>query len=132
MYKGKITTPTPVTNGVNIPFVLDMNTNTNTEYDNTDNTVDIRNVGFYNITSDLVVTGVAVGGISAQLYADGVAIPEAVASATSGAVTDLITLSIKDVERVIANNLRTFTNLSVRLSADATISSGTFIIEKVR
>ena len=132
MFKGAITTATAAVANTNIPFTVAYNTNNNTAYDATNNIVNITKPGFYDVTANLVVTGVAAGNISAQLYANGVAIPEAVASGTSGAVTDVITLPIDDMFRVISSNLTAFGNLSVRLSAAATINSAVFIVEKVR
>lgn len=132
MFKGKIENATAVVANTNIPFTVALNTNESTQYDTAINNVTIQRNGFYQATASLVVTGVAAGNITAQLYANGVAIPEATAGATSTAVTDLITLPLTDVVKVIGNNVGQFANLSIRLSAAATVNSGNFIVERLR
>lgn len=133
MYKGTITTQiTDQATNVNIPFTTTWNTNNNTAYDSTNNAVRILQSGFYDVALTIVLTGITTN-VSAQLYADGVAIPEAIATATVGATTDIVTLNIADTIRVLPTVLTSIADLSVRLSGTTTtadITSAVLTVEK--
>lgn len=131
MFKGTITNATVLAD-TNIPLIVAYNTNDNTAYSTANNAVAILKPGFYDVDVNLVVTDVAVGDITAQLYANDVAIAEAVAIETSGATTDFITLPIMDMLRVLPTTLTEFARLSVRLDVPATVVSGVVVVEKVR
>lgn len=131
MFKGTITNATVLAD-TNIPLTVAYNTNDNTAYSTANNAVAILKPGFYDVDVNLVVTDVAVGDITAQLYANDVAIAEAVAIETSGATTDFITLPIMDMLRVLPTTLTEFARLSVRLDVPATVVSGVVVVEKVR
>lgn len=132
MFKGNIVTATTVTAGTNIPFVVDWNTNNNTRYDITTNAIEFLNGGKYNVNVLLNLTGTAGTTISAQLYANGVAIPETLAGAELTASTGILALTIVDtinVANILNNQLA---NISVRLNGNATVSNGLITVEKVR
>lgn len=131
MFKGTITNATVLAD-TNIPLTVAYNTNDNTAYSTANNAVAILKPGFYDVDVNLVVTDVAVGDITAQLYANDVAIAEAVAIETIGATTDFITLPIMDMLRVLPTTLTEFARLSVRLDVPATVVSGVVVVEKVR
>lgn len=129
MYKGRTQAITVVAN-TNIPFSTVWNTNANTAYDTTDNVVGLLSSGFYDVMVNLVVTGSPNTTISAQLYADGVAIPEAIATCEITATTGIKTLTVFDTIRVIPSAIPKFSEISVRLSGNATVTQGLITVEK--
>lgn len=130
MYKGVITTPIAVTAGVNIPFVTELNTNSETAANN--GAVTLRTTGYKNLFVNAVLTGIAEGQTTLQVFANGIAIPEAVATVTSTADTDVITASIQDVLKVIPNGTLQDAILTVQLSTAGTVNNAVFSVQKVR
>lgn len=130
MYKGVITASTAVAANANVPFVTVLNTNDSTA-SSTAGVVDIRKAGYYDIDASVTVTGSTATSITAQLYANGVAIDEAVATSAIVATTGVATLVIPDVLRVIRSETG-IANVSVRLSGAATVTSGVLTVKKLR
>lgn len=128
MYKGIISANTAVTANSNVPFVTVFNTNDSTS-SSTAGVVDIKRAGYYDVVARLTVTGSTATSISAQLYANGVAIGEAIATSAIVATTGVATLVIPDVLRVVRSDAG-FANISVRLNGNATVTSGLLTIEK--
>lgn len=129
MYKGVILAPTEIVANTDIPFATELNTNRETTALN--GVVELNTSGYKNLFINAVLTGIASGQSTLQVYANGVAIPEAVATVTSTAETDVITASITDVLKVVPSNLGD-AKLSVRLSTAGTINSAVFVVQKVR
>lgn len=129
MFKGTLIADTAITAGQNIPINAYINTNNNTEYNN--GVIAIKNAGYYEIFANIVVTSVAVGDISLQMYNNGVALPEAIATATSTSTSKKITLPVHDVIRIGATVPTEHVNLSFRLSADATITNANVTVGKI-
>lgn len=132
MFKGTVNNTTTITANTNIPLTVVYNTNSNTAYSSSNNTVIIRKSGFYDVKGQFVLTDVAAGDVSIQMYSNDTAIPEAIATATSTAATDFITLPLTDMFRVLPTPLPEFANLSFRVSDDATIDAGVVTVERVR
>lgn len=132
MFKGKITKVTPVTANTNIPLDVEYNTNSNTAFKSNTNTISIMKPGFYFINGQLVVTDVAVGDISAQLYVNGEIVPEATSTFTVGATTDFSTLPITDMIRVVPTELDENVEVSIQLSVAASVSSAVLVVERIR
>lgn len=130
MYKGVITTPIAVTASTTIPFITELNTNAETVADN--GAVKLRTTGYKNLFVNAVLTGLAEGSVTLQVFSNGVAIPEAIATVTSTGATDVITASIQDVLKVIPNGSLQDAVLTVQLSVDGTINSAVFGVQKVR
>lgn len=129
MYKGRIASTT-VTANTNIPFANVWNTNANTAYDSTNDAIGLLTAGYYDVMVNLVVTGSAGANISAQLYVNDVAVPESIATVDITANTGIETLTVFDTIRVVHTPIPEFADVSVRLSGNATISSGVITIEK--
>ena len=127
MFKGNFTTGSEVTANTNIPITQIWNTNNKISL-STDNTIQLKANGLYIANANLVVTNVAVGNVTAQIYADGVAVNGAIASATSGATTDLITLPLQDALRVVLDNTNSFANISVQCNVAVTPTSGNILV----
>lgn len=127
MYKGNITAPVAITANTNIPLNTVLNTNCNTSYEN--GVITIKGCGYYNINVTAELTGVAAGAIQLQLYNNGVALPDAIAGATSGAATSLYTLNIADAIKVGGCQP---VKLSLRATAAATVNSAIVTVERVR
>lgn len=132
MYKGNITTATAVTATANVPFKTVWNTNGNTRYNATDNTVEILNPGKYNVYVMLNLTGTTGTVAGMQLYANGVAIPEALVQAELTASTGVLGIEVKDTIDVEPTIDNTIAKLSVRPTVAATVSNGIITVEKVR
>lgn len=130
MYKGVILTPTPVTANTNIPFITELNTNSETSAKS--GLVTLKTSGYKNLLVNAVVTDIAAGDATLQVFANGVAIPEASATVSSGATTDFITIPIQDVLKVIPNGTLQDAQLSVQLSVAGTINSAVFVVQRVR
>lgn len=128
MYKGVITANTSVAANANVPFVTVFNTNDSTS-SGTAGIVDIKKAGYYDIIASVTVTGTTATSITAQLYANGVAVDEAVATSAIVASTGVATLVIPDVLRVIRSETG-IANVSIRLNGAATVTSGVLMIEK--
>lgn len=130
MLKANITTATAVTAGTDIPLNLIFNTNCRTGING--NRIRINSCGAYDVDALFNITGVAAGDVSLQMFNNGVAIPDAVASATSTATTDLITLNLTDIIRAVKNNLGTEIALSFRLSAAATVNNAIVTVQRIQ
>lgn len=130
MYKGVITTPVAVTAGETIPFATELNTNSKISAVN--GAVTLRTSGYKNVFVNAVLTGIDAGQSTLQVYANGVAIPEATSTVTSTATTDVLTATIPDVLKVIPNSGLQDAVLTVRLSTAGTVNSGVFVVQEVR
>lgn len=130
MLKANITTATAVTAGTDIPLNLIFNTNCRTGING--NRIRINACGAYDVDALFNITGVAAGDVSLQMFNNGVAIPDAVASATSTGATDLITLNLTDIIRAVKNNLGTEIALSFRLSAAATVNNAIVTVQRIQ
>lgn len=132
MFKGNITTATPVTANTNIPFNVVWNTNDNTAYNATENYVEFRKSGYYNINAILNVTGVATTPVSIAFYSNGQIIAETTESADVTPTTGLYALEVKDTIKVDPAFINSFANISIRANTDITVSNAVFTVEKVR
>lgn len=131
MYKGIITNKT-VTANTNIPFTTTMQSNGKTVWNRNDNTVQITASGYYEVNAQLVLTGVAVGNVTASLMGNGTSIMEAQSITTVGATTDYHTLNIHDVLKVNPSNANVLANLGIQLSEAGTVESGVITVQAVR
>lgn len=132
MYKGTIASITDQTTNTNIPFTTKWNTNTNTRYNIGTEAVDIYSPGYYDVIVKLVLTGVTTD-VTAQLYSNGAPIAESAVSATVGADTDIVTLTIADTVHIVPTALNSIADISVRIlgtTAAADIDVGLITIEK--
>lgn len=133
MYKGRIATGTVLAQNVNIPLSTILNTNINTRYNSSDNTVEILTGGYYDITASLPLTNASAGPITLQFYADGEPISEAIATNDMTATTGVATFTIVDVIHVIQSPLVTdYEKISLRLTTGTAdlYSDGVVMIEK--
>lgn len=129
MYKGKILNSTTVTANADIPFNTVINSNASTVPDA--NGVIINRRGYFDVYADVSISSGTAGAISLQLYADGEPIEGAVF--TDHITTGLpVALGLYDVLKVVPNFIGTKAKISARLSAGATLSNATLIIEERR
>ena len=75
MFKGTINGV--ITNNVNVPINVVWNTNDNTGYNNADNSIIFKKSGYYDVAVNMVVSGTTNTTVTAQLYVNGVAKPNA-------------------------------------------------------
>ena len=122
-------TGTAVPANTNVPLVAVKNTNNRTRVNSANNTISFYKTGLYDLNAILVVTDVAAGNVTAQLYRDGVAVPGATASATSAATTDLITLPLQDAFAVINEMCGSLANVSIQCDVAVTPTGGNVIVE---
>lgn len=120
-----LVTPGAYTSG-NVPFTGYQNTNT--KYDlNADNTFDIKVAGLTEVKANIVVTATAAGVITLTAYADGVAIPGAIASQQE-AIGSTYTLTINDIVKSIYQENMSWAKLSLQLSGPCTLVGGDLIL----
>lgn len=112
-----------VTANTDVPMTVEWNTNQKLSVAN--GSLTFNDGGLYVVQGNLVLTGIT-GSVTAQVYENGVAVPNAIAEATVGATTDIVTLPIQEAVRVFRSNTA-LANLSVRLSAGATVVGGNLI-----
>lgn len=130
MFKGRIINTTPVAADANIPFSVVWNTNSNTRYNSTENTIEILSPGYYDVAVNLSVTDIAASPAAAQLYANGEPIIDSIAESDITATTGIVTLTIVDTIRVLPTDSFTFASLSARLGSAGTVLSGVITVEK--
>lgn len=133
MYKGRIATGTVLAQNVNIPLTTVLNTNINTRYNSSDNSVEILTGGYYDIIASLPLTNASAGPITLQFYADGEPIAEAIATNDMTATTGVTTFTIVDVIHVVQLPLVTdYEKISLRLTTGTAdlYSDGVVMIEK--
>lgn len=130
MFKGTITANTAVTANTNIPFDIVWNTNGNTGYDKTDNSIELRTSGFYDVIATIqATTGTSGATVTAQLYADGVAIPESGSTEVLGGTTES-TFTLADTIRVINDRYPNVANISIRFNTAMTVNTAVITVEK--
>lgn len=129
MFKGIILSDTTVITNTNIPFSVVRNSNGCTRYDSTNNAVQITSSGYYDILANIVATSTPGGTITAQLFADGVAIPGALSTITVGA-TGTATFTIIDNEYVAQAMNNNYVEISVRVNSGVTVNDAMLLIER--
>ena len=128
MYKGRIVNSTAVAVDTNIPFVTVWNTNNNTRY-TTNNAVELRAAGYYDVAVNVVLTNATATPVSLQLYNNGQPIEETLTTNDITATTGIETLTIVDTIRVTPDLVNDFAELSVRADQAVTILNGIFTVE---
>lgn len=120
-------TPGAYTSG-NIPITVLKNTNAN--YTVANNAISIESAGITDVKANIIFTATSTDAVTAQLYADGTAVPGALATITpvSGST---YTLHINDVVKTILA-IANFATLTIQLSEACTLVGGDVICEYVR
>lgn len=133
MFKGTFANVT-ATAGTNIPFEVKLNTNTQTVPNAAEGTVALhaQGTGYYDIDVVLELTGAAATPITAQLYANGQPITEAIASQDITVTTGIATLNLHDAVRVVGSLIPELAEISVRLVSNAIVTAGVFTITQIR
>lgn len=131
MFKAKIINQAAAAN-TNIPLAVVWNTNNNTAYNSTDNDIEILTAGYYNINVILTVTGSAAATVTAQLIADGTALPESVVTSEITATTGVASLVITDTIKVSSTVAASIAQIAVQMTGAATVTNGVVTVEKVR
>lgn len=131
MYKGNILGVTASAD-TNIPFNTVIQSNNKVSYDSTNNSILIKNTGYYEADIHLVLTGIAVGDITVSLMANGTALTEAQAVETVSATTDSITVNLHDVFKINPYTVSNYSNLSVRLSGTCTVTNGVVTVKEIQ
>lgn len=131
MLKLTNTTSTALTANQVIPLSAVLDTNNSLSFSN--NTIKINKAGYYDVTGNFVITATAAGDISVRLFANGVAIPEAVATETAAAAGNVITLPIHDIIKVIrSSNISNTAELTFVVSAACTLTSAVATVVEIR
>lgn len=93
------------------------------------NGITLSEPGYYNVDASIVVAPTAAGTVTVTLFQDGVAVPGAVASATTTAAADAITLNIPALVRVMcnSNSILTF----VLTGAASSVTNVAVVAEKI-
>jgi len=127
MFKGTVNGWTSV---ADTPIPFNTIKNTNSRISNSAGTLTYNRAGYYNIHSNLVVTGVATDVI-ATLYVDGVA-TQNIAEVTLDAVTDFATIPLSDVIEVVRANYPSVGTVDIRLNVAGVTVSGILISEYIQ
>lgn len=131
MLKLTNTTSTALAANQVIPLSAVLDTNNSLSFSN--NTIKINKAGYYDVTGNFVITATAAGDISVRLFANGVAIPEAIATETAAAVGNVITLPIHDIIKVIrSSNILNTAELTFVVSAACTLTSAVATVVEIR
>lgn len=131
MYKGVISNATAVAN-TNIGFSSAIVSNANTLWKSSNNTLQIRKGGYFEIDTQLAITGVTAGNITCALVVNGTALTESQSIDTSSATTDAITLNVHDVLKINPQANNEYVEIGVQLSGGATVTSGLITVQEVR
>lgn len=131
MLKLTNTTSTALTANQVIPLSAVLDTNNSLSFSN--NTIKINKAGYYDVTGNFVITATAAGDISVRLFANGVTIPEAIATETVAAAGNVITLPIHDIIKVIrSSNISNTAELTFVVSAACTLTSAVATVVEIR
>ena len=110
----------------NVPLTLNQNTNGKYQL-NADSSIDVRVGGLTAIRGNVVVTSIAAGNITLQLYADGVAVPGALDTKTL-ANGSTYTFHIDDIVRAVNQITPSYATLSLQLSGACTLVGGDVVV----
>lgn len=93
------------------------------------NGITLSEPGYYNVDASIVVAPTAAGTVTVTLFQDGVAVPGAVASATTTAAADAVTLNIPALVRVMctSNSILTL----VLTGAASSVTNVAVVAEKI-
>jgi len=127
MFLGTVTGWTSALN-TDVPFATKINSNA--KVTNTNGLISLNRTGLWNVDTMLVVTGVT-GNVSAQIYADGVADPTAIATDTID-TSGTATLNITDAVRTVVASYPNVGQISVRLSVASATVTGQIRVEYVQ
>jgi len=126
------TTGGALTAGQTIPFSVKYNTNNKTSYNTQTNQISINDAGYFDIEGTFVITATAIGDISIQLYANNVAIPEAIDTYTFSAIGQTKTLVIKDIERIIKTYNFEKVKLEIKVSSACSLNVANASVVEIR
>lgn len=113
----------------NEPILLTPELVTNDKVVYNSGSVSIRKSGIYKITVQAVLTGITTSA-TLEIASNGDLL--GMAEATVGATTDVVTLVIPDVERVVNIVNGTYATFDIEILGGATVESGVVIVEEVR
>lgn len=99
MFKAIISNSAEITAGENVPLSVVMNTNRKTAYNKDDDTVIIREPGYYDVIFQMTLTDASASPLYLQLYANDTLIKEVTADITTS--TGIETITLIDVIRVV-------------------------------
>lgn len=109
MFKAIISNGAEITAGENVPLSVVMNTNRKTAYNKDDDTVIIREPGYYDVVFQMTLTDASASPLYLQLYANDTLIKEVTADITTS--TGIETITLIDVIRVV--NSPDFSNVKL-------------------
>ena len=112
-------TSTALTAGQNIPLG-GVSAKSNNNATLADNTIQINQVGYYNVIGQFVLTATAAGTITVQLYVNGNAVEGAYSSATV-AEGDTVTLDLSKAIKVIPSTAYNRATVSYQTSTASTL-----------
>lgn len=131
MLKLTNTTSTALIANQVIPLNAVLDTNNSLNFSN--NTIKINKAGYYDVTGNFVITATAAGNISVELFANGVAIPEAISTVTVAAAGDIVTIPLHDIIRVIrSSNVSNTAELTFVVTTACTLTSAVATVVEIR
>lgn len=109
MFKAFIPNGADITAGENVPLSVLMNTNRKTVFNKDDDTVIIREPGYYDVIFQMTLTDATASPLYLQLYANDELIKEVTSDITTS--TGIVTITLIDVIRVV--NTADFQNVKL-------------------
>lgn len=117
--------PTNGTYTANSTISLTQEFNSNIEFELNNNAVQVKSPGFVELIGKININPTTAGAITISVLVDDEVV------STSKAVTagnsDVVSITVYDLFRVIANNTNTFAKISLQVSAASTISDGGYL-----
>lgn len=101
MFKAIIPNGTDLATGENVPLTVLMNTNRKTVYNKDDETVIIREPGYYDVVFQMTLTDATTSPVYLQLTANGDVIKEVSSDITTS--TGIVTVTLIDMIRVVGS-----------------------------
>lgn len=93
------------------------------------NGITLGEAGYYEVDASITAIPTAAGTVTVTLFQDGVAVPGAVASATTTAAADAVTLNIPAIVRVLCNSNSILT--LVLTGAASSVTNVAIVAEKI-
>lgn len=102
----------------------------NTNASLSDNSIQLNRPGYYGVSGQFAITGTAAGDVTIQLYANGTAVPGALATETL-AEGSSATISLKKVIKALPSNLTNRVSLTFKTSAACTLVNAITDVQRI-
>ena len=102
----------------------------NTNASLSDNNIQLNRPGYYGVSGQFTITGTSAGDVTIQLYANGTAVPGALATETL-AEGSSATVSLKKVIKALPSNLTNRVNLTFKTDTACTLVNAITEVQRI-